>query len=222
METDRVYEQLLKLITTLQLEPGSTVTQAELVELLDCGRTPLREATQRLMVEGLVHHHPNRGISIAPLDIRLFGQANEAYRCVHSQAIRRAAMRRTEAQVAELQALLEEADPLLTDAQPAAAAGLDIQFHSLLAAASQNQYLAEDAARLEKLLSRYIALGRSDGGPHKEVWAYHQKILDAVRDQDPDEAERLFFEHIDLGVHHVLESWGMPDVSLRPWREGGG
>ncbi len=222
METDRVYDQLLDLITTLKLEPGSTVTQAELVELLDCGRTPLREATQRLMVEGLVVHHPNRGISIAPLDIRLFGQANEAYRCVHSQAIRRAALRRTDAQLAELQDLLEEAGPSIAGTESSAAAGLDIKFHSLLAEASQNQYLAEDAARLEKLLSRYIALGHSEAGPHKEVWAYHQKILDAVRDQDPDEAERLFFEHIDLGVQHVLDSWGMSDVSLRPWREGGG
>jgi DNA-binding GntR family transcriptional regulator len=222
METARVYDQLLELIVSLRLEPGLTVTQAYLTELLDCGRTPLREATQRLMVEGLVLHHPNRGISIAPLDIRLFGQANEAYRCVHSQAIRRAAVRRTDAQLAELQAVLEEAGPLLESVQTVVAAGLDIRFHSLLAAASQNQYLAEDAARLEKLLTRYIALGRSESQAHWDVWPYHQKILDAVRDQNPDEAERLFFAHIDLGVQHVLDSLGAPAAFLRPSLEGGG
>ncbi len=220
METDRVYERLLDLIITLQLEPGSTVTQAHLTDLLDCGRTPLREATQRLMVEGLVVHTPNRGISIAPLDIRQFGQADEAYRCVHSQAIRRAALRRTDSQVADLQALLHEAESLLAGAHPSEAALLDVKFHSLLAEASQNQYLAEDAARLEKLLVRFVSLFHSAPGVHKEVWDYHQKILDAVRDQDPDEAERLFFAHIDVVRQDVLGAWGMPDVFQNAARRG--
>jgi DNA-binding GntR family transcriptional regulator len=218
METDRVYNDLLARIISLELEPGSTVTQAHLSELLDCGRTPLREATQRLMVEGLVVHTPNRGISVAPLDIRHYAQIEEAYRLLNAEAVRLAAARRTEAQLTELQTILDTAAGLMANGRFAEAPPLDVDFHCLLSEASNNQFLADAAARMEKLVIRFVALAygsaeahSEDGSEevHRQVWGYHQRILDAVRDQDPDEAERAFGDHIDVARRHVLRVLGM-------------
>jgi DNA-binding GntR family transcriptional regulator len=212
VEIDRVYDQLLKLIITLQLEPGSTVTQAYLTDLLDCGRTPLREATQRLMVEGLVVHTPNRGISISPLDIRYFAQVDEAYRFLHTEVVKLAAARRSKAQLAELQSILDSAEPLLGDRF--SSPSLDVDFHCLLAEAAKNQFLADAAARIEKLAVRYVGLayGSDDAHTHKQVWDYHQKILDAVRDQDPDGAARLMIDHIDFARSEVMNILGVSDA----------
>lgn len=214
METDRVYQRLLNLILSLRLEPGSTVTQAYLGDLLECGRTPLREATQRLMVEGLVVHTPNRGISVAPLDIRHLAQAEEAYRCVHTEAVRCAAVRRTDAQLAALQAVLDRAGPLLADDPKSEGASLDVEFHCLLAEASQNQFLADASSRMEKLLVRFVSLTYVSTDVHREVWDYHQRILDAVRDRCPDEAGRLLGEHIDLARRHILAALRMAEAPL--------
>lgn len=213
METDRVYEGLLKRIISLELEPGTTVTQAYLSELLDCGRTPLREATQRLMVEGLVVYTPNRGISIAPLDIRHYAQIDEAYRLLSTEAVRLAALRRTDAQVGELQAILDVASAHLTAGRISEVPSLDVDFHCLLSAAANNPFLADSAARVEKLAVRFVSLAYDSNDGHQQVWDYHQKILDAVRDQDPDEAVRAFAAHIDAARQRLLKALGLPEAA---------
>ena len=50
------YEQLEELITTLKLEPGTVLSEAALVDQLGIGRTPIREALQKLEREGLIEN----------------------------------------------------------------------------------------------------------------------------------------------------------------------
>src|SRR6188472_2376900 len=69
-QSDQAYEQLEELIVTLQLPPGSDVTEAKLVERLGIGRTPVREALQRLARENLVVALPQRGYLVSHIDVR--------------------------------------------------------------------------------------------------------------------------------------------------------
>jgi len=55
------------MIVTLELAPGSIATEGSLIERLGLGRTPVREAIQRLAWEGLVEIRPRAGLAIAPL-----------------------------------------------------------------------------------------------------------------------------------------------------------
>ena len=59
--------RLEHLIVTLQLAPDSTATEGALIERVGLGRTPVREAIQRLAWEGLLDVRPRSGIVIAPL-----------------------------------------------------------------------------------------------------------------------------------------------------------
>ena len=206
LETDRVYEQLLKMIITLELEPGSTITHSELAELLRCGRTPLREATQRLMATGLLLHTANRGISVAPLDIRHYAPSAEAWACVHGFATRLAALRRTDEQLAQLDDVLAKTD--LREACFSENALLDVEFHCLLAQASQNEYVADAAARIELVVIRFSSVYHASRSVREEVWSYHDKILSAVRDRDPDKAEQMLLAHMDVAKRHVFSSSG--------------
>ena len=53
------------MIATLELPPGAVLSEAQLIEALDIGRTPIREALQRLAVEGLVEILPRKGILVS-------------------------------------------------------------------------------------------------------------------------------------------------------------
>ncbi|MFT4603332.1 MAG: DNA-binding GntR family transcriptional regulator [Rhodothermales bacterium] len=64
------YERVESLIVTLQLEPGAVFSEGTLAESLDIGRTPLREALQRLAAEGLMTAIPRRGMMVSPIDLR--------------------------------------------------------------------------------------------------------------------------------------------------------
>ena len=60
------YRAIEEMIVTRQLRPGSMVSENQLSEQLGCGRTPIREALQRLKFEGYVEIHPRRGVLVAP------------------------------------------------------------------------------------------------------------------------------------------------------------
>ena len=62
--TTTAYEQLEELIVTAELEPGAILSEATLVEQLGIGRTPIREALQKLEREGLIRIMPRKGIEV--------------------------------------------------------------------------------------------------------------------------------------------------------------
>lgn len=66
---DVAYETLENMISTLQLQPGSQVVEAELVERTQLGRTPLREALLRMVSSGLIVQQPRRGLLISSIDL---------------------------------------------------------------------------------------------------------------------------------------------------------
>ncbi|MEV7005039.1 GntR family transcriptional regulator [Streptosporangium sp. NPDC051022] len=72
----QTHEQLRELILGGRLLPGQRLTQRELAELLDVGRTPLREALRMLEAEGFVTSRANYGITVAGLDL---DEAEELY-----------------------------------------------------------------------------------------------------------------------------------------------
>jgi DNA-binding GntR family transcriptional regulator len=65
---DRAYRHLEHLVVSLELEPGSLTTESELRERVGLGRTPVREAIQRLAWEGLLEIRPRAGVAVAPVD----------------------------------------------------------------------------------------------------------------------------------------------------------
>ena len=64
------YRQLEEAIVTLKLKPGEAVTESRLTQDLKMGRTPIREAIQRLAWEGLVTIRPRLGILVADIKQR--------------------------------------------------------------------------------------------------------------------------------------------------------
>ena len=92
--TERAYSDLEELIVTLQLAPGSAVSEAELSQRLGIGRTPIREALQRLAREHMVTILPRRGIIVAEINVksqlRLLEVRREVERLVARSAARRA------------------------------------------------------------------------------------------------------------------------------------
>ena len=68
--TEQAYRQLEEQIVTLRLKPGEFLSEYALAEGLDIGRTPIREALQRLAREGLVTILPRKGILVSETDPR--------------------------------------------------------------------------------------------------------------------------------------------------------
>jgi len=192
---DRAYYAIRELIVTLELPPGAVVREPELTERLGIGRTPVREALRRLAQERLVEVFPRRGIFVTKVDVRDLVQLCEVRVALEPEAARLAAERATQADLAELRAVLAELDGRRRrDAR--ALIDLDERIHRAIYHASHNPYLAETLEEYYAHALRIwmVALARTDIGA---AVGGHHAVLEAVVRGDGPRAARLMREHVE-------------------------
>jgi DNA-binding GntR family transcriptional regulator len=151
--TDLAYEKLEEAIVTLKLRPGTSVSESSLSKATGIGRTPVREAIQRLAREHLIHILPQRGLLIPEIDVskqlRLLETRREIERLVCRSAAKRATPteRHRFASLATALAASGEANDDVSFIR------LDREFNELCLAAAHNEF-SEGAMRLVHGLSR--------------------------------------------------------------------
>jgi GntR family transcriptional regulator, rspAB operon transcriptional repressor len=197
--SDRVLQDLRRMILTHELPPGAVVTEASLVEVLKCSRTPLREALQSLSHEHLVVAVPGRGVSIADLSIVEFGVIVEAEASVEAPLVRLAAERITDERIDELAALLLRSTTAVETGDLPEVVECDFYFHTTWGAAAGNHLLLEFQTMLLRLLARYVYLGFQHQGNPEGAISDHGQVLEALRRRDPDAAEAAIRTHITNG-----------------------
>src|SRR5262244_2788302 len=101
--TEQAYRQLEEQIVTLRLKPGEFLSEHAVSTNLNIGRTPIREALQRLAREGLVTILPRKGILVSDINPRNQLLLLEVRRELERLLSRTGAERATAAQRARLQ-----------------------------------------------------------------------------------------------------------------------
>jgi DNA-binding GntR family transcriptional regulator len=192
---DRAYYAIRELIVTLELPPGAVVREPELTERLGIGRTPVREALRRLAQERLVEVFPRRGMFVTKVDVRDLARLCEVRVALEPEAARLAAERATQADLAELRALLTELDGRRRR-DPRALIDLDERIHRSIYHASHNPFLAETLEEYYAHALRIwmVALARTDIGA---AVGGHHAVLEAVVRGDGARAARLMREHVE-------------------------
>jgi DNA-binding GntR family transcriptional regulator len=153
--TERAYRELEEEIVTLQLPPGTVVSEAFLSERLSIGRTPIREALQRLAREGLVVIMPRRGIVVAEENIKTQLRLIELRREVERFLAQRAARRATAEQrqrFAEIASGMEGAAKANDDIL---FMRLDREFNLLVVDAARNEFAAGAMSLMHGLSRRF-------------------------------------------------------------------
>jgi len=161
--SDRAYRRLEEMIVTLQLSPGSVVSESALSKRLGIGRTPIREALQRLARERLVVVLPRRGIMVSEINVSTQLRLLEARRELERLIMRRAARRASDA---ERQRFREIADAMSEAARKNDDIGflrLDHEFNGLTLQAARNEFAAGAMTLMQGLSRRFWYIH------HKEV-----------------------------------------------------
>ena len=152
---ERAYRRLEELIATLQLQPGTVLSETALAQRLGIGRTPVREALQRLAGEGMVTILPRRGILVSELDLgkhmRLLEVRRELERLIARSAARRAT-RDERVAFSELAAALEQAAAAEDDI---AFMRLDRRFNAMTVNAAHNEFAAKAMRHMQGLSRRF-------------------------------------------------------------------
>jgi DNA-binding GntR family transcriptional regulator len=202
-KTDLAYERLRELIVTLQIEPGTPIDEGTLMGQLGIGRTPLREAVQRLSHEGFVVHVPRRGNWASSLSILDLRHMVEARRLVEPAAARMAAERITSGQVGKIHREINRAEVLASEGSFADCVFLDQKFHSMIAHAAGNSSLCRMIERVNQELMRYWYFSFVHIRDLGLTFGQHREILELIANGDGIGAEQLMHEHIDLFLSRV-------------------
>jgi DNA-binding GntR family transcriptional regulator len=193
---DRAYYAIRELIVSLDLRPGSVVNERELMERLDLGRTPIREAVRRLAQEQLVEVFPRRGTFVTNVEIRDLASICEVRSSLESHAARIAAERATDTEREELLALIAELHSE-THHDDRALMALDERIHRAVYRATHNQFLAATLEEYYLLALRIWFLALEQPRELEQAVLQHRLLLEAIVARDGAEAERIMHAHVD-------------------------
>ncbi len=183
-------------ILTFKLKPGDKLDECRLADKYGTSRTPVREALRQLSSNGLIEIRPHRGAIVAKLGFRELIELLEvmaelegacgrlsAKSCLNTDINAIAAAQEACVKYAELRDLesYQRANEV---------------FHEAIYAASCNSTLVKLTLAVRNRVAAYRRLQLEQGSRIKASLSEHEKILRAIQEGLPEEADRLLQVHI--------------------------
>jgi DNA-binding GntR family transcriptional regulator len=207
------YEQLLSMLVTMRIEPGSHIGIEALARELQISQTPIREALTLLEAQKLAYKIPNVGFRAANLLTREDIDALFELRLlIEPQSAALAARRASEETLRELTVLAEELEQAAKGNELAYAqfAEGDAKLHHLIATASGNRFIAETIQGLHVHLHIFRFLYNTNST--EKAVTEHAALIAALLARDPAGAEKAMREHL-LASQQRLDNVTVPQVS---------
>lgn len=203
VDTQRVYALIREKIITLELAPGTPVSEELLSKELGAGPGPVREAIKLLAHDQLIDLSTG-GINVAPVDIPDLEQISEIRILAESFSARQAARRAAPDDLIVLEALCRE-QAAIPPGEYRRLLDLDHKFHQAIAQAARNKYLTQTLDHLFGLSQRlwYLALPRLDFLP--AAVGKHLELADAIKSGNADKAEQVMRDHVQGFYDRVKE-----------------
>ncbi|WP_449287780.1 GntR family transcriptional regulator [Marinobacter salarius] len=211
---DIAYDQLEYLIVHERLPAGTMVSEVDLAQQLGMGRTPVREALQRLARDGLVVIHPRRGVMVSEMNIARQLELLEVRRPLQ-QLIATCATRRASA---------EERNQMLVNAniteETAAAGDGDAFFeatrsnHLLLEQAAHNGVVLNVMGLIHGSSRRYWYAHYRQFGDLERAAAAHANLLRSIafgKETEASENANILVEYLEEFTRATIGSHASPD-----------
>jgi DNA-binding GntR family transcriptional regulator len=191
------------MIVRLDLAPGEVIREDVLQDQLGIGRTPIREALQRLARDQFVDVVPRRGMFVTSIDVDELPLLYETRAVLEPYAARLACVRGGDEQWRQMRAVLDEATP---DAGADELLDIDRRCHEATWVAAGNRFLTDTLdtlyAHSDRVWHRYLASVSNT----REAVDEHRAILDALEAGDPGRCADLVEAHVRSFDRQVREA----------------
>lgn len=201
------YDAIIDLVLTGRLRPGERTSVYLLTDILGIGRTPVREAINRLQTEGFLSVSGRSGTIVNPIEPELARQLFALRRCLECFAADYASATVTDDAIRDI-ALA--ADKMAAAGTTATFVRANTEFHSRIIALAGNPTLDRFYAQLQIQLT--VAVYLAGRGSNKSAETARQKehnaILDALRSRDAVALKAAINAHIDTTELAMLGHFG--------------
>lgn len=205
---DIVISYIKSLLSSGQLNPGDKLpSERSIAQELNLSRATVRTALQKLEFYGTVRTYPQSGTIVTnhktqvlesiisdmlKIDAYDFSSLVDVRVLLEVEAVRLAALNRTEADIALIKAALSECEEHFNTERKVEK---DFSLHQAIIRASHNPVLGSLLLVITPDVLNYYQKYRVCEVPDETVKREHNSIVQAVVDQDPDEAERQLRLH---------------------------
>jgi DNA-binding GntR family transcriptional regulator len=204
-QSQLAYEALEEKLVNLTLVPGEIYSEGQLAREVELGRTPLREALQKLAGHGLVEMIPRMGVKISEIDFNRQLAILETRRVLDELISSRATRRATEEQRSVFQALAERMEIAAQNGDIEVYLSLDHEFDILLDKASRNEFASKALIPLHIHCRRFWSYYKIHDDL-KRAAILHGKLMRAVADGDEKAAIQATNELVDYLVVFTRKS----------------
>lgn len=192
--SDTVKDRLLAAILDGRYPPGARIVETQVARQLGTSQAPVREALRDLEALGVVEITAFRGARVRrPTPDELLEALD--VRCeLEALAVRLAASRLTDEELADLGERLEAMARASAEGDTVAEAAADAAFHGRIVELAGNRTLVRVWERLEPFSRTYISLA-IPGADQARIVGLHRGVLDALSGRDPVAAETALRHH---------------------------
>lgn len=198
-----VYNKLKQQIVSLELPPGRSLSEKEMSLAFEVSRTPVRESFVRLAQEGLLLVLPQRGTRVALIDSDLVEEARFMREQLEKAVIRLACASFPKDKLIELEANLTAQQESIERHDGKEMFELDEAFHRILFEGCSKQGTWNVIQQMNAHLNRSRMLWLSADPNWSHLYEQHREMVDAIRRQDGDYAERIMQEHLSLIISNL-------------------
>ena len=192
--SNRAYDEIRRMIVRLALAPGAVINEDDLQARLGLGRTPIREALQRLVRDQLVTVIPRRGMYVSTIDVGELSTLYETRAVLEPYVTRLACARGTDAQWAQMRQVVDAARR--SGAPADELIGYDRECHEIVWAAADNRFLTDTLDMLYAQSDRLWHIYLAEVDDMADAVDEHEAILHALEARDADRAASLVEAHI--------------------------
>jgi len=180
-----------------KFKPGERLNESKLARQYNVSRIPVREALQQLQEQGLVMHHPRRGMFVNTLSDDDCQQINSLRIVLEAEALRLCRARLTAAWEKQLIDMVEKLESCNAGSE-IDAASMDLEFHRAIWRLSGNAYLERILNSLVPVLFAHQALEYTSH--NEKLWPlyHHRHLLDVILGKSDQTAEEAMITHLRL------------------------
>jgi DNA-binding GntR family transcriptional regulator len=199
---DQIYQSLRHALLRGELSPGTRMVESAIAEQLGVSRTPVREALNRLTVEGWLVSRRNKGVIVASVNPHDVEERYGLRAVLESHAASLAATRMSTEEVERLRSICHAAEATLKDDNVTEFARLNDEFHLGVLRATENNALVSIWRQfLHPAPHGYVALGSRE--MRLRFLAGHRAVLNAIQARNPEAASEAMHSHL----HYAMETF---------------
>ncbi len=207
--TDKAYRQLEEMIATLKLAPGTVLSERALVKELGIGRTPVREALQRLGRDGLLAVLPRRGILVSEINLRSQLRLLETRRVLENLVARLAAERATDKELKSFAEIARHMRQAAKHADDITFMRLDRAFNELVAETSRNEFAVRTLGSMSSLSRRFWYQHYKEAADLPLCANLHADVCEAIAERHATAAGRAsdrLMDYIESFARRTLDT----------------